>query len=99
MQLNGFSRGGGGGQVHLKKIALRGWATGKYEYKGIGHTKVSGVYTKLHQTPPPHNEKINSLLYIYITSGMDILGGVHPLALARAVLFFMIKQKRQNEIQ
>jgi hypothetical protein len=57
---------GGGGQVHLKKIALRGWATGKYEYKGIGHTKVSGVYTKLHQTPPPPQWKNKqSLIYIY----------------------------------
>ena len=53
VSLSGGGGGGGGGQVHLKKIALRGWATGKYGYKGIGHTKVSGVYTKLHQTPPP----------------------------------------------
>jgi hypothetical protein len=65
LKLNGlknkFLSLGGGGAVHLKKIALRGWATGKYGYKGIGHTKVSGGYTKLH--PPPPNAKINSLIY------------------------------------
>ena len=30
---------------------------------------------------------------------MDLLGGAHPPSPGQGVLFFMIKQKRQNEIQ
>ena len=72
---------------------LRGWATGKYEYKGIGHTKVSGVYTKLHQPPPPHNEKINSLLYIYhIRDGYT--RGVHPPSPGQGGAIFHDKAKK-----
>ena len=50
LQLNGLNNKflGGGGQVHLKELPFKGGPSGKYGYKGIGHTRVSGGYTKLH---------------------------------------------------